>query len=160
MASSTKLFPVATKKPPYTLPVPDYEKKEGEGVPRRHPIAIDGLLTTPDPSVVTVYDIVTYGANTHGTAECMGTRPLIKTHTEEKMIKKVVNGEETEVPKKWTYYELGPYKFINFVEYKELVDSAGAGLRALGLAKGSRLHIMAATRFAIRDPQDATQVLT
>ncbi|KAI5818803.1 hypothetical protein BZA77DRAFT_9960 [Pyronema omphalodes] len=139
------LYPVATKKGPYSLQVPGVEPKEGEGIPRRHPGSIDRLVSTPDPDVRTVYDIVVRGAKKFGTSECMGRRPMIKTHVEKKMIKKVVDGVETEVPKEWVYYEKGGYTFKNFIEYKESVDTCGAGLRALGLNKNDRVHIYAGT---------------
>jgi long-chain acyl-CoA synthetase len=141
-------YPVATKKPPYTLQVPGVEKKPGEGIPRRHPSSIDGLATTPDPDVKTLYDVVTRGARLFGDAECMGSRKLIKTHVEEKMVKKMVDGEEREVPKQWTYYEMSGYTFMSFKQYKEQVDICASGLRKLGLVAGDRLHIYAATRYA------------
>jgi long-chain acyl-CoA synthetase len=143
------LYPVATKKAPYSLQVPGVEPKEGEGIPRRHPGSIDRLVSTPDPDVRTVYDIVVRGAKKFGTSECMGRREMIKTHVEKKMIKKVVDGVETEVPKEWIYYEKGGYTFKNFIEYKETVDTCGAGLRALGLNKNDRVHIYAGTRYGI-----------
>jgi long-chain acyl-CoA synthetase len=144
----TTFYPVATKKPPYTVQVSGVEKKDGEGIPRRHPSAIDGLATTPDPDVKTLYDVVTRGARLFGDAECMGSRKLIKTHVEEKMVKKVVDGEEREVPKQWTYYEMSGYTFQSFKQYKEQVDIVASGLRKLGLVAGDRLHIYAATRYA------------
>jgi len=143
------LYPVTTKRPPYTVQVPGVEKKPGEGIPRRHPGSVDGLKTTPDPDVKTVYDIVVRGAKKFGTAECMGSRKLIKVHVEEKMVKKMVDGAEQQVPKQWTYYEKSGYTFKNFIQYKESVDTCGAGLRALGLRKSDRVHIYAATRYAV-----------
>ncbi|KAA8893812.1 hypothetical protein FN846DRAFT_977227 [Sphaerosporella brunnea] len=146
MSQSKKtLYPVATKKGPYTVQVPNAEQKEGHGVPRRHPLSIDQLATTPDPDVKTLYDVVTRGARLFGDAECMGSRKLIKTHVEEKMVKKMVDGEEREVPKKWFFYEMSGYTFKSFKQYKEQVDVCGAGLRQLGLVAGDRVHIYAAT---------------
>lgn len=139
------LHPIATKKPPYSLQVPGAEKKPGEGIPRRHPGSIDGLKTTPDPEIKTLYDIVVYGAKKHGNSECMGSRKLIKTHVEEKKVKKIVDGEEREVPKSWTFYEMSGYTWKSFVQYKEAVDTCGSGLRALGLVAADRVHIFAAT---------------
>lgn len=141
------LYPVCTKKPPFSVPVPGAERKPGEGIPRRHPLSVDGLKTTPDPDVSTVYDIVARGARKFGTAECMGSRKLIRVHVEEKMVNKVVDGVEQPVPKQWTYYEKAGYVWKNFVQYKESVDTCGAGLRALGLQKADRVHIYAATRY-------------
>lgn len=143
------LYPIATKKPPYSLQVPGVEKKPGEGIPRRHPLSIDALTTTPDPEVKTLYDIVVRGAKKYGDSECMGSRQLIKTHTEEKKVKKMVDGEEREVSKNWTFYEMSGYTWKSFVQYKVAVDTCGAGLRALGLVAADRVHIFAATRYVI-----------
>lgn len=144
--TSKKLYPVAVRKPPYSVQVPEEgERKPGHGIPRRLPTSVPNLPTSPDPSIKTIYDVVVYGANTHGDAECMGDRPLIKTHTDKKTLKKIVNGEEVEYEKQWVFYEMGKYKFISFNEYKKRVDVTGAGLRALGLNKGDLVHIYAAT---------------
>lgn len=153
------LHPVATKKPPYSLPVPGVEKKPGEGIPRRHPGSIGGLKTTPDPEIKTLYDIVVYGANKHGNSECMGSRKLIKTHVEEKKVKKIVDGEEREVPKNWTFYEMSGYTWKSFVQYREAVDTCGSGLRALGLVAADRVHIFAATRYVVPSPYRALRAI-
>jgi long-chain acyl-CoA synthetase len=142
-----------TKKPPFNQQVPGIEQKDGHGIPRRHPGSIEGLKSQPDPSIATLYDIVQFGARVYGKNKCMGSRKLIKTHTEEKKIKKIVDGEETEVPKKWTYYEMSEYSYISFNDYKEKVDIIGSGLRALGMTKGDLVHLFAATRYVLqREP--------
>lgn len=140
------LYPVATKKGPYSLQVPGVEKKPGEGIPRRLPSSIDALTTTPDPDIKTLYDIVTRGARKFPESHCMGKRSLVKLHAETKMIKKIVDGVEQEVPKQWSYYEMSGYTWKNYVQYKEAVDTCGAGLVALGLKRDDRVHIYAGTR--------------
>ena len=60
-------------------------------------------------------------------------------------MKKIVDGEEREVEKKWTYFELGPYEYLSFSEYEKLTLQIGAGYRKLGLNKEDRIHIFAAT---------------
>lgn len=75
----------------------------------------------------------------------MGSRKLIKEHVEEKMITKKVKGKETEVPKKWTYYEYGPYEYISFIELQKATLRLGCGLRALGMESGDKLEIFAGT---------------
>ena len=147
--SSQKLYPVASKKPPYAIQVSGAEMRAGEGIPRRHPGCGDdegGLKWTPDESISCTYDIVCFAARTHGDAPCMGARKLITTHVEKKTITKIVNGEWTEVEKQWVFYEFGSFEFISFVQYKERVDAVGAGLLNLGLKKGDLVHIFAATR--------------
>lgn len=63
------------------------------------------------------------------------------------MIKKVVDGKEQAVPKKWTYYELSEYTYLSFVEFEKLALQIGAGLRKLGMQKGDKLQLFASTRF-------------
>lgn len=139
------VWPYMSKRPPFNIQVPGVEKKEGEGIPRRHPGSINGLRSRLEPDIATTYDIVKRGAAKFGDAQCLGSRTLIKQHEEIKMLKKVVDGVEQEVPKTWIYYELSGYKFLSFKEYLERVNIIGAGLKALGLEKGEKVQIFAAT---------------
>jgi long-chain acyl-CoA synthetase len=138
--------PQMVKRGPFSIEVPGYEPVEGETIPRRHPSAKDGLVTTPSPDVKTIFDILKRSADKFGNAKAFGSRKVIKTHQETKKIKKTVDGQETEVEKKWTYFELSGYNYLSFVEYEQLVLQLGAGLRKLGMVKGDRLHLFAATR--------------
>lgn len=146
------IYPRISKKPPFSVEAPGYEKKEGETIPRRNPAAKDGLINRPSPEITTVYDVVRRSAEKFGNAKALGTRKIIKTHTETKKIKKVVDGTEQEVDKKWTYFELSGYGYISFVEYEKLVLSLGAGLRKLGMVKGDKLHLFGATRLVDNSP--------
>jgi len=139
------VWPYMSKRPPFNIQVPGAEKKEGEGIPRRHPSSINGLRSRLEPDIATTYDIVKRGAAKFGDAQCLGSRTLIKQHEEVKKLKKVVDGVEREVPKTWIYYELSGYKFLSFKEYLERVNTIGAGLKALGLEKGEKVQIFAAT---------------
>ncbi|KAI5795496.1 hypothetical protein DFH27DRAFT_484349 [Peziza echinospora] len=136
------LLPVTSQKPPFSIQVQGVEKKEGEGIPRTHP---KGQVAFLEEDCRTTYDIVQRGARKFGDAECIGSRTLIKVHEEQTFIKKIVDGEETQVPKMWNYFELSPYKFMSFKQYRDLVDDIGSALRALGLVKGDKLQIFAAT---------------
>lgn len=139
-------LPRMEKKPPFSFEVPGVEKVPGETVPRRNIRCKDGLITQPDPSVRTAYDIVSYAASKFGNARCIGTRTVLDVHKEKKMVKKIVDGKETEVRKEWSYFELSPYKFLSFVEFQQLVGTLGAGLKKIGLAKGDKIHLYGATR--------------
>jgi long-chain acyl-CoA synthetase len=134
------------KKPPFSVDASGYEKKEGETIPRRHPLAKDQLLVTPASEVRTIYDNLRRSARKFGNAKAIGTRKIIKTHVENKKVKKIVDGQEQEVDKKWTYFELSPYSFISFVEYEQMALQCGAGLRNLGLKPGDMIHLYGATR--------------
>ena len=135
----------ATHKPPFSVEAPGYEHVDGETIPRRHPLSKDKLQTTPSPDITTIFDIIKRSSEKYGNAKALGTRKLIKTHQEIKKVKKIVDGQEQEVDKKWTYFELGPYEYLSFSEYEKLTLQIGAGYRKLGLTKSDRVHIFAAT---------------
>jgi long-chain acyl-CoA synthetase len=131
--------------PPYTAEVPGLKKREGETIPRRNVRTLDKLAVYPEEGVETVYDILRRSARKYGNANAVGSRKLINLHEETKKVKKVVDGKEQEVDKKWTYYELSPYEYLSFIEFEQLALNAGAGLRALGLKAADRVHLFAAT---------------
>jgi len=134
------------KKPPFTVEVPGVQKKDGETIPRRNVRVKDGLKTRPDPNVATVYDILKWSSDKFGNAKALGKRRLIKMHQENKKVKKVIDGKEQEVDKKWTYYELSGYEYFSFSEYEQLALKAGCAFRALGLQpRQDRAHLFAAT---------------
>lgn len=59
------------------------------------------------------------------------------------MIKKVVDGKEQSVPKKWNYFELSPYSYISYKELEIQVRNYGSGLKSLGI---SLLEVYGSTR--------------
>jgi len=133
-------------KPPFTIEATGYEPIDGHTIPRRHPRAKDGLLTTPADDIKTVYDFVLRSAKKYPTEPATGTRKLIKMHKEIKKVQKVVDGEVTEVEKEWQLFELSKFDFTTYEEYGQLIHKVGAGLRKLGLSKGGKVHLFAATR--------------
>ncbi|GAB7364835.1 hypothetical protein MBLNU230_g5628t1 [Neophaeotheca triangularis] len=137
--------PKMYKKPPFSVEAPGYSKVEGETIPRRNYRCKDELATRPDPDVGTVYDILRYSSKKYGNAKALGKRKLIKMHEENKKVKKMVDGQEQEVDKKWTYFELTAYEYMSFVEYEQTALKIGQGFRALGMEKGDRVHLYAAT---------------
>lgn len=142
---STVIQPRMVKRPPFTVEASGYEPVDGETIPRRNPAAKDKLITRLDGDVATTYDILRRGAKKFGNAKCVGSRSLITTHVENKKVKKMVDGVEKEVDKKWTYFEMSGYSYMSFVEFEKYALQIGAGLRSLGLSKGSRVHLYAAT---------------
>ncbi|KAI9775862.1 MAG: long-chain fatty acid-CoA ligase [Geoglossum umbratile] len=146
MASKNQvLYPRITKKLPFSVEAPGYEPVEGETIPRRNPAAKDKLISTPEDGIATVFDILKRGSEKFGNAKAVGTRRLIETHNEVKKVKKMVDGVEQEVDKKWTYFELSEYTYLSFIEYERLALQVGAGYRKLGMNAGDRVHIFAAT---------------
>ena len=148
MATNLKTISIQPKiyhKPPFSVEASGYEPVQGETIPRRNAAAKDGLITTPSPDIATVFDIVKRSSAKYGNAKAVGMRKLVKTHNESKKIKKMVDGVETEVDKKWTFFELSGYEYLTFSEYERLVLQIGAGYRSLGLVAQDRVHIYAAT---------------
>lgn len=137
-------------KPPYTVEVSDADRESappGETLPRRHPKAKDGLLTRPAEGVDTLFDLVRRTADLYGPqGKGIATRRLLKVHTETKKVKKVVDGQQTEVDKEWQFFELSPYTVTTYKEYETLILQVGAGLRKIGLASPDRVHLFASTR--------------
>jgi long-chain acyl-CoA synthetase len=142
-----KLMPQAKtyRSGPYTCEVPNAEKVDGETIPRRNNAAKDGLIMKPHDDVSTLYDILRHSAAKFGNAKAVGARRIVNVHEETKKVKKMVDGKEQEVDKKWQYFELSPYKYKSFVEFEKMALSAGAGLRSLGFEPQDRMHLFAAT---------------
>lgn len=135
----------AVRTGPYTTEAADAQKVEGETVPRRNIAAKDGLILTPAEGVETLYDILRYSSAKYGNAKAVGARRIVNIHEETKKIKKMVDGKETEVDKKWQYFELSAYKYKSFVEFEQMALAVGSGIKALGFAPQDRLHLFAAT---------------
>ncbi|KAI0514917.1 acetyl-CoA synthetase-like protein [Xylaria bambusicola] len=133
------------QKPPFMVQDTNAPEIEGESRPYRHFKAQNGLITRPSPDIATVYDLFTTTAKRYGDKAAIGSRSLVKTHVEKKKVSKVVDGVTSEVEKKWTYFELSPYKFLTYKEYEARALNVGAGLRKLGLEPGDRIHIFAST---------------
>lgn len=139
------LQPRISAKPPYTVEVPGQAPVEGETPVRRIPGSVNELVSKPADNISTTYELVRVSADKYGNAKCMGSRKLVKTHQEIKKVKKMVDGEQQEVDKKWTFFELSKYEYITYTEYEQLVLQLGAGLRKAGLNATERVHLFAAT---------------
>jgi long-chain acyl-CoA synthetase len=135
----------AVDKPPYTIESPGYSPVEGETLPRRHTKAKNGLLLKPADDVNTIFDIVLRSAREYPDNTAVGWRTLVKMHTEKKKVPKIVDGVKSEVEKEWQYFELTPYSWFTYTEYKTYILQIGAGLRAIGLNTGDMVHIFAAS---------------
>lgn len=133
------------KKGPFTVEAPGYEKVKGETIPRRNYRTKDALKMRPHDDVATVFDILKYASAKFGNAKALGARKLIQEHTDTKKIKKLVDGKEELVDKKWTFFEYGPYEYMSFVEFERTAIQIGAGFRAIGLKSPDRVHIFAST---------------
>ncbi|KAJ9118582.1 hypothetical protein QFC22_003802 [Naganishia vaughanmartiniae] len=100
----------------------------------RRSYCVTDLVTGPAPGIETVHDIALYAARTHGTKKAYASRKVERMIDEEKeIVKTLPNGEKKTETKKWTYFVLGGYKWINYNEFLERVRRVGSGLRELGV---------------------------
>jgi long-chain acyl-CoA synthetase len=134
------------KSPPFTLEVPSSPSIPGETAPRRNANFLTSLVSQPSEDIATLFDVLLRSAEKFGDLDGLGSRRLIETHKEVKMVKRVVDGLEMEVEKKWVYFEMGDFEFETFGAYVARCLKIGAGFRKLGLVVGDRVHIFAATR--------------
>lgn len=146
--SHTTMSRPAPKWPSTASVTVEREVKSGETPTRRNVLAKDALVTGPIEGVDTVYDVLQYAARTHGTKKALGWRNVVDIHEEEKEVKKFVDGKEKIEKKKWKYFQLSPYNYLNFNEVKEAVDEIAAGLVDLGINKGDVVNVYAQTRCA------------
>ncbi|KAF2475677.1 acetyl-CoA synthetase-like protein [Lindgomyces ingoldianus] len=142
-----KLMPQAkaTKTGPVTVEVPGAQQVEGETIPRRNVKAKDELRLIPHEGINTLYDILRYSSSKFGNAKAVGSRKILNIHEETKKVKKMIDGKQQEVEKKWQYFELSPYKFQSFVEFEKATLTVGAALKKLGMDPHDRLHQFAST---------------
>lgn len=134
-------LPKPYKSTPATAEAPGFPHVEGETIPRRNAKTVNALRTTPHKDVTTAHDVIGYASAKYGNAVAVGSRKLIRMHSETKKIKK---GDEM-VDKTWQYFELGPYSYLSFVEFEKLCLQVGRGLRKLGMEPGDKLHLFAQT---------------
>lgn len=139
------LYPRMSAKPPFSVEVPGQTPVEGETPVRRHPISKNEIYCKPADNINTTYELVRESVAKYGNAKIMGSRKLVDTHQETKKVKKIVDGEERQVDKSWTFFELGPYEYMTFNEYEQLMLQVGSGLRKVGLVKEDRVHLFAGT---------------
>lgn len=142
-----KLMPQARAEitSPVTADAPGVQKVDGETIPKRNAKTPDSLRLTPSDDIKTLYDVLRFSSAKYGNAKAVGTRKTVQVHEETKKIKKMVDGKEQEVDKKWQYFELSPYDWKSFVEFETLCLNAGSGMKHLGFGPDDRIHLFGAT---------------
>jgi long-chain acyl-CoA synthetase len=125
--------------------VPGAQKVDGETIPRRNLRSKDGLIMSPTEGVETLYDVLHHASAKFGNAKAVGSRKIVDVHEETKKVKKMIDGKEQEVDKKWQYFELSPYEYKSFTEFEKICLDVGAAMKHLGFVPNDRLHIFAAT---------------
>jgi long-chain acyl-CoA synthetase len=122
----------------------------GEGPVRRIAITQDKLVTQPLEGIETVYDIVSYAARTHGNRNAIGWRDIVKVVEEEKEVKKIVDGKETVEKKKWKFFELSDYKYMNYIDVQTAASEISRAFISFGLSKGDVFSVYAQTRYGVQ----------
>jgi len=92
-----------------------------------------------------MYDVLRYSSAKFGNAKAVGSRRIVNKISETKKIKKMVDGQEQEVDKKWEYFELSPYTYKSFVEFEKIALSIGSAIQKLGYKPQDKMHLYAAT---------------
>ncbi|KAH7072369.1 hypothetical protein FB567DRAFT_480539 [Paraphoma chrysanthemicola] len=135
----------ASRKGPYTVEAAGAQPVEGETIPRRNIVSKDELKLTPSPDVTTLYEVLRHASTKFGNAKAVGARRIVNKIQETKKIKKMVDGQEQEVDKKWEYYELSGYTYKSFVEFEKMALAVGSAVQKLGFKPNDRMHLFAAT---------------
>ena len=146
MSKPVPVWPVIDGVKVASITVDDGPARKGETPTRRNAVHKDKLVTHPHGGIETVPDILAYAARTHGTRDAMGWRDVVDIHEEEKEVKKTVGGKEVKEKKKWKYFQLSGYHYINYVQVKDYADEVGAGLIELGVQKDDVFNIYSQTR--------------
>ncbi len=124
-------------------------RKHGETLTRRNGVTAKELVTQPMEGINTIPDAIDFAARAYGTAPGWGWRDVINVHEEEKVIKKNVDGRIVKETKKWKYFELSPYKYLDHIQVREAILEVASGVVELGIKKGEVFNIFAETRCAL-----------
>ncbi len=119
--------------------------KSGESRVRRLEKTKDRLVTAPIEGIHTVHDVLSYAARTYGTRNAYGYRDIIKIIEEQKEVTKTIGGKEVKETKTWKYFQLSEYKYITYLELKNIVSEVSRGLLKLGVQKNDVFNIYAQT---------------
>jgi len=112
----------------------------GETKPHRNVMSAE-LTSSPGPGVKTATDIIKF-AETYGDRHLIGSRRLVKTHTEEKTL---ISKDGKEQVKKWTYYEMSKYEWITAGQFGTIVAEIGSGIHSLRYKPGDICILFAGT---------------
>lgn len=124
------------------------EAKPGETAPRRKASQRDGPAERPlDFQSSTLPAYFEECVKRHGDRNAMGWRDLIEIHVDTTKVTKVIDGEERQVDKEWTFFEYSTYTYQTYPEVLATVKAYAVGLEKIGLkpAQQDKLHIYAAT---------------
>jgi long-chain acyl-CoA synthetase len=113
---------------------------------RRNVMAAEGIQRIPAPGVHTLYDMLRRSVRKYANNNALGYRTLEAMVEEEKEVTKIVDGVETTIIKKWSYFQMSGYQYVTYAELGEVVHDIGAGFRYLGLNETAKVEIFAPTK--------------
>jgi long-chain acyl-CoA synthetase len=106
------------------------------------------LVTSPDPSIKTLYDVLLHGVRVYpASRHLFGKRTVIGTVEEEKQVTKLVNGVKTQETKKWSFFKLSHYEWLTYRDVQDITTKMGQGLVSLGLKQKDKVAIFHSTSY-------------
>ncbi|KAJ2998927.1 long-chain fatty acid-CoA ligase, partial [Globomyces sp. JEL0801] len=104
------------------------------------------LVSTPHPSIKTLYDVLLYGVRTYGgDRPLFGSRETLRIVEEAKEVTKTIGAETKTETKIWKFPELSPFSWVTYSEVYEMAKQIGSGLIKLGLQPKDKLTIFHST---------------
>eukprot|EP01087_Luapelamoeba_hula_P001471 TRINITY_DN1118_c0_g1_i1.p1 TRINITY_DN1118_c0_g1~~TRINITY_DN1118_c0_g1_i1.p1 ORF type:complete len:734 (-),score=133.56 TRINITY_DN1118_c0_g1_i1:7-2208(-) len=143
--------------PVRSLPVVDKNKKAGKDGPKETAARRNAVCTKVNngellewidgkKDVKTLANLLESLSKKYPESKALGSRPLIKMHTEVKEIEARVDGELKKVKKNWSYQERGHYQWLSYSELYKQVQSLASGLLHSGMKPKHRLGIYCNSR--------------
>lgn len=135
--------------PSQLVNVPCGKARPGETAPRRN-AKLKNLEVLKRPvgfKANTVYEFAVEAFEKNKKRNAIAYRDIDNVIKETKKVKKMINGEETEVDKTWFYYQLSDYKYETYGQLNKIFHDYGKGLAKIGLSSATedKIHIFAST---------------
>jgi len=121
-------------------------RNEGEGPIHRSIVSPKQIIFSPNPKeITTLYNLLQHSIEKFAGRRCFGTRTIIKIHEEEKIITKIIGGEEKVEKKIWKFFELSGYNWMTYHDVGVKIVQIGNGLVHLGCLPKSKILLFAST---------------
>ncbi|KAM0749891.1 acetyl-CoA synthetase-like protein [Meredithblackwellia eburnea MCA 4105] len=126
-------------------PAEGQPKPTKETLARRNHLTPDSLVSSPDPSITCLADVLSAAVKKFGDKKALGWRDTIRMVPEEKEVTKIVGGKEVKETKQWLFFELSDYKWWTYNEFAQQVRYAASALVQTGHSKDTIFNIYSAT---------------
>ncbi|KAJ1862479.1 long-chain fatty acid-CoA ligase [Coemansia sp. RSA 2703] len=128
----------------YSKEVPGTGSETETPTHRFHTTA-DRIVERAAPNVTNIYGALLHGKETRPLHNVLGKRDVIGTVSEDKEVQHKVDGKVETTVKKWSYFKLSEYKWMNYTEAVDYTRNLGSGFVKLGMKTASRVLIYAPT---------------